>query len=654
MILSVEEQRAVTAQEIGVVEATDDLDNTLSNFRLLPENAIPIPPTIGERFSQLFDDGVRMLEARHREWKTNIEMFLNEDAKDSRTPIENLVRTTIESLVDFTYMRNPHAEISSLVSEDKGMAKILQKVLTALMNKRTLPGINLRPKVLKQIIFAHLTNFGILELTWQDEKGSLEQVLEVNKRVKERIKQEQDPEKASPLYELLDILQRELDVRRHVGIGVRVRSPFSLLIDPNCQELDLSDCKWVMDRDIMKIDHIKAEYTIFDEEQERYFFKYNNAIELDLSASPAHTKEATETSIIDAIMPDVDSEQAKLRAKDTVPVVWVYDKTTRLKYLYIEGRWDVPLWVFPDEMELSRFFPFFILAFSAPLNSVVQAGEVSHYIGFQDEINRINAQISKVRIRSFNKYLYNSTVVDKEQAEKIFNFIDTEDAKVEAIGVKIRDQDRNLSDVLEPLKLPSTQFKEIFDKTDLKEALNRTTRTSDAMRGAQFRTNTTNQAIDAYNETATSRLEGLTDKIELAVESLLWSMCELIVSKMTSSQINQILTVEDATAFKPLSVAEFNRHHNLVIAAGSIEKPTSSSKKQEAVQIIQMLGQFGTAAPRTVLSLVARLLRSAFSRALVTDDDLQKLEEEGIAAMQKGVSTQQGGQPQPQTQGQRQ
>lgn len=649
--MNTEDQKAAVAAEAGVIDRYDNLDNALSNFRLLSENAIPIPPTIGERFSEFFDDGIRMLESRHKEWKENIETFLNEDAKDATSPTENLVRTTIESLVDFTYMRNPQAEISSLATNDKELAKVLQKILTALMNKKTLPGINLRPKVLKQIIFAHLTNFGILELTWQDEKGSLEQVLQVNEQVKEKIKSEQDPERANPLYELLDILQRELDVRKHVGIGVRVRSPFSLLIDPNCQELDLSDCKWIMDRDVMKIDHIKAEYTIYDEEEGKCYFKYRNDVELDLNASTTHTKEAVETAIVDAIMPDVDSEQAKLRAKNTVPVVWVYDRTTRLKYLYMEGRWDVPLWVYPDDMELSRFFPFFILAFSAPLSSVVQAGEVSHYVSFQKEINRINEQISRIRNRGFNKYIYNSAVIDKEEAQKLFDFADSKDSKVEALGVKLRDQDKALSEIMEPLKLPSAQFKEIFDKTDLKEALDRTTRITDAMRGAQFRTNTTNDAVSTYNEFASNRLEGLTDKIELAVESLLWSMCELVVSKMTSAQINQILTTEDAQKFKSLSVTEFNRQHNLVIAAGSIEKPTSSSKKKEAVQIIQMLGQFGTAAPRTVLSLVTRLLRSAFSKTLVTDDDLQKLEEEGLAAMQKGVSTpQQGGQPQPQPQ----
>lgn len=642
--MQIEETKSEVAEQLGVIEGDEvSLDKTLSNFRLLPENAIPIPPTAGQRFSDFFEQGLSALKARHEGWKENIKTFLNEDAANADTPYENLVRTTVEALVDYTYMRNPHAEVSTEEADEKDLATVIQKILKVVINKKALPGVNLRPKVLKQIIFAHLTNMGVLELTFQDKKGSIEQVFEVNEQVKAQIKQEEDPEKAAPLYELLDILQRELDVRRHMGLGIRVRSPFAFIFDPNGQELDLSDQKIIMDRDVMKIDHIKAEYTIFDEESNQYYFKYSPETVLDFAAKKAGTataaKETTEIDIINQIMPDVDDEQAALRVKDTIPIVWVYDRTTRLKYLYMEGRWDIPLWVYEDEMKLSRFFPFFLLAFSATLNSVLQPGEVSHYISYQKEINRINMQVSKLRSRAFSKYLYNSDAITKEEVDKVFTLINKADDKVEAIGIKVRDQDKALSEILEPLKVPSAQFKEIFDKRDLKESMDRTTRINDAMRGAQFRTNTTNDAIEKYDEFSNNRLEGLTDKIELCIEDLLWSMSELIVSKMQSEYINRILSTEDAQKFKNLTVEEFNRAYNLTIAAGSIEKPTSSAKKREAFQIIQMLGQFGTAAPRTVLSLVTRLLRSAFSRSLVTDEDLKKLEEEGKAAMQKGVST---------------
>lgn len=653
-----DEAKNAVAAEVGVIDQMESLDNTLSEFRLLSENAIPIPPTIGARFQQFFEDGLKAQKVRHAEWTKNIKVFLNEEGLNSPEPYENIVRTTIESLVDFTYMRNPQAEVSTQEADEKDLSGVIQKLLNVIMNKKTLPGVNLRPKVLKQIIFAHLTNMGILELTYQGEKGSIEQVFEVNELVKQKIKEEEDPEKAAPLYELLDILQRELDVRKNMGIGIRVRSPFSFIFDPNGQELDLSDQRIIMDRDVMRVEHIKAEYAIYDEETEVHYFKYRPDTVLDFgntTSTNAHvvSREAVEQDIINQIMPDVDADQAKLRVQGTLPIVWVYDRTTRLKYLYIEGQWDIPLWVYEDEMKLSRFFPFFILAFSATLNSIIQPGEVAHYTSFQNEVNKINKQISKLRARAFSKYLYNSDSIAPDEIKKLFDMINKSDDKVEAIGIKLKDQDRPLSELLEPLKMPSAQFKEIFDKEDLKSALDRTTRITDAMRGAQFRTNTTNDAVATYNEFASNRLEGLTDKIELCVEDLLWSMSELIVSKMSTGFINRILSTADAQKFANMSVEEFNRSYNLTIAAGSIEKPTSTAKKKEAMQIIQMLGQFGTAAPRTVLSLVTRLLRSAFSKNLVTDDDLEKLEQEGVAAMSKGVTTAQGqqGPTPPQTNG---
>jgi hypothetical protein len=369
---------------------------------------------------------------------------------------------------------------------------------------------------------------------------------------------------------------------------------------------------------------------IKSDEDDCYYYRYDKNVQFDMASSVSNAKVSTETAIIEAIMPDVSDAQAKLRVKDTLPIVWVYDRTTKLKYLYIEGQFETPLWVFEDTMGLSRFFPFFILSFSAPLTSIVQSGEVAHYIPFQREINKINRLVTRVRDRAFNKYVYDSSAIDPQEAKKLFEFIETpgtEDGVV-ALGIKLRDADKTLSTMFEPVKVPSAQFTEMFDKTDLTAALDRTTRISDAMRGAQFRTNTTNDAVGTYNEFASNRLEGLTDKIEITVEDLLWSMSELIVSKMTTQNISQLLTESEASKFKNMTVAEFNANYNLTIAAGSIEKPTSSSKKKEAMQIIQMLGQFGTAAPKTVIGIVAKLLRSAFSRVLVTDKDLESLEQE--------------------------
>lgn len=634
------------AAEAGVIDEAEQessLEQAIAGIRLLPENAIAIPPSSGARFQALFDEGLRSLSNRYKQWENNIKLF--QDDTEAMYAKENIIRTTVESLVDYTYMRNPTISLATENEEDKPFTKLVEKIVRTLINKKTAPGINLRPKVQKQIIYGHLTNFGILELGFQSEKGSIEDVLSTMDKVRQAVKEEEDVEEAGRLFELLDILQREVQSRNYMGISVRHRSPFSIIFDPNTTELDLSDCKWAMDRDVMPIDHIKAEYMVKDPETGQYFFKYKPDVEFSFDKPSVQSKETTEVDIINQIMPDTDEDIAALRVKNTVPIVRIYDRTTQLIYLYMEGRWDVPLWVYPNEMELSRFFPFFILGFSTVLQSIVQKGEVEHYIPHQNELNRINRKVAQVRSTAFTKYVYNSAAIDKKEAESFMKFLDSGHDKERMLGIKLRDNDVKLEDAFAPIKLPAAQFQEIFDKQDLHRMIESTTRVSEVIRGGQFKTNTTNDAISTYNEQTGNRLEGLTDKIEGCAEDIIWAICELVVSKMSPAQVSDLLTVEEAQQFRNMSVRDFNKSYSITVAAGSTEKPTSANKKKEATQIIQMLGQFGTAAPRTVISVVARLLRDVFSPNMVTDKDLQTLEEEGQANMQKGIST-------PQQQGQ--
>lgn len=632
------------ANELGVIDTEEDQDiyKALSETRLLGENAIPIAPNTGERFRIKFEEGLLALKEKHEEWLKNIELYTNKAGIVNNVAVENLVRITIETLVDFSYMKNPSAEFSAYDAKDKDFADLVQKIVMALINKKYSPGINLQPKIIKQMIFAHLTNFGVLELTYQGNFGSYEEVFDLNEKVKSKISTEEDPERLEALYGHLSVLQDELENRNHMGIGVRYRSPFSLIVDAKTENLDLSDADVVMVRDALDINHIRAEYGYFDEEENCYYYRYDANKKLPLEAGEVkETRTDTEKRILSQILSAVDSEQAQLRIKNTVNVVWVYDKITKQKYLYLEDSWETPLWVYADEMELSRFFPFFILAFSTPIASVVQSGEVAHYAAFQEEINTIGAQLSKVRRTGFNRLLYNSAMFDKQEVEKLMSFLNDPSIKTKALGVKIKDVNIPLSEILEPVKLPTTQFKELFDTSTLREALAKTTRVSEAAKGAEYKTNTTNQAIASYNETTNNRLEGLTAKIEAVVEDLLWAIAEISVSKMTELQVQELLSEEDAKAFTSISVKDFNIRHQIVLAAGSTEKPTSLSKKQEAIQVIQMLGQFGTAAPRTVMSLVTRLLRSAFSKTLVTDKDIALMEQEGQAGLQQQQQQQQ-------------
>jgi len=58
------------------------------------------------------------------------------------------------------------------------------------------------------------------------------------------------------------------------------------------------------------------------------------------------------------------------------------------------------------------------------------------------------------------------------------------------------------------------------------------------------------------------------------------------------------------------------------------------NKKKEAINTIQLLGQFGAKAPMTVLTVVFKLLRNVFSKNIVTDSELKQLEQESLVMMQ--------------------
>lgn len=642
--MAIVEQKTVIAEEIGVIDAEPSLDQELSTFRLMPENAIPISDEVGKRFQEKYKDNRKMLmDSFHQEWKETTAIYIDKDKKYSKGSSENIVKTTVDTLKDYTYMRNPDVEFSTDDTNDEAMRDSLQKTISTLITRKTYPGINLRTRMQKMILTSHLTNFGVVKLNWQPMRGSLQDVVRVTARIREQISKTTDPEEHDRLYNMLNILDKHQMNRQDMGISLKNVSPFNIIVDEDGTDTELTDSKWLMEIEHMSIGHIRSEYMVYDEETDKYFFKYDQSVEFDreIQTNSDTSKEATQHQVLQDNMPDVEDDIAKLRLKDTLPVVWVYDKVTRLVYLFLEDDWETPLWVYEDELNLSRFFCHFILAFSMPVNSIIQRSEASRYKGKMDEINEINEERRKLRNRAFHVYLYNSRSVDGEEVKKIFNAVNTEHTEVKGIGVKLQGDEQNLNQVMVPLIVPSAQLEAVFDTSESRAAIDRISRVSVAMRGDQFRTNTTNDAVATYNQIAQARTDGLTDAIEHVTEDIIWAITEILVSKAPMEFLQELIGVEHAKNFEKMDVVKFNQRFQFKIAAGSTEKPTSQNKKREATQIIQMLGQFGASAPRTVLNIVAKLLKSAFSKNLVTDADLDSLNEEAQANMQKGVSTQQ-------------
>lgn len=629
-------QVATTA---GVIESDETVESLIQNTRLLSDNAIPVPLALGDIFKDRFEDVTKLYEDYHKDWLAAIKEYhltgSVKSSEDNQAPAQNFVRVIVQSLLDLTYMQNPTAEFSTISDDqkDREFSEMLSAVITSVVNKRSAGGLNIRPYILLQMALAHLTNFGVLKLTYTKREVSQERVLDLFNKTKTKLQETKDPDEAAPFYELLNTLYGKLNQTTPFGLAVKSVWPLHFFSDPDGKLLDLSDSKWTMEIDFIETAFLKSEYMFLDEE-EKWRFKYDKAKLFDMKKTGADSADDIKLKLVEALMPEEQEDKTRIRLKDKTPCLWIQDRTTRLTYLYILDRWDTPVWVFEDELELSRFFHYFILSFSAGTGSIVKNSESSYYIPFQNEINDIEKTKTFARKTAFKTFVFNSDAIDEEELNKVFKAILNRKNEFKGIGLKLKDRELDLEKIIKPFLVPQGQIAEMFDTTSMVQAIDKTSRLAEAFRGQEFKTNTTNDAIAQYQNVAGTRLNTLVDAVEEVAAQLFWAIAEVIVSKYQQEDIVDLVGPSMAKAFRPMPVKEFNKLITMSVEAGSSEKENSTGKKKEAIQIIQMLGQFGKAAPQSVLSVIFRMLRSVFSRKLVSDGDIDALKQETAANMQ--------------------
>jgi hypothetical protein len=642
------------AKTMGFEESdADAFAETLNTTRRRVDDAIVVPKILGELFKNRYESAKVVYAEYQDDWRQAHKAFhitgSVSDLKATGVANENFVRSTTQTLIEYTYMQNPDATFKSESEADQVFADALQKTVTALVNKRNGMAINLRPKVQRAIMQAHLSNHGFLRLDYTPMKGSRQDVLRLRDAAEKKLNAAQEDDPNIAVYrETLDATTRQLLHREDFGIQVRSRSPFTILVDPDTTMSDLSDCQYLFDIEPLSDAYIKSEFLILEEETGRWMFKQDPTVEYRDARQNArpNTREQVAQEIAEILMPEENDAARREKLTDKVPCVWVWDRATRRRYLYLMDNWETPLWVFEDELRLSRFFPYFHLGFNLGPTGILQSSEVSYYIGFQNEINRGNKQRALLRDVAFNTFLFNTKLVTANEAKRVFDeMARPASSTFRGIGVELRSTEDKLEEVFMPAMLPVAHAEKLLDNRTYERAIGSATRITTAMQGGEYRTNTVSDAVQAYTQQAQTRVEGLIDPVEEMLTQLLWAIAEVVVSVIPKDQLLSIVDQDTVDNLRQMDVQTFNQMFSMSITAGSTEKPNSMQKKEEATRIIQMLGQFGTAAPRTVLGIVTRLLRRVFSRDMVSDKELETLEAEGQAAMQKGISTN-GPQPQ--------
>ena len=634
------------SEELGIINPDEGMEQTLRHTKYVSENAIPVPPMFGELWKERYLSAKVIYKDFHDDWQTCFDEFNKtgsiKHASDNDQVSENYVRSTIHTMLDYTYMRNPDAVFNTTNEKHQAFAEALSRIITNFVQKNNGNGLNLRAYMQKLIHTAHLSNFGIMKIDYTTTRRSRQEAFKVYNEAIDKLKDAKEISDIERLSEHLNGAYNELQDREDLGICLKNRPPFNIYVDPECIMDDFTDAKWLMDVELISESHIKSEYMYLDEALDEYVFKYDQKTifkdQVDLNKSEDDLK----TSILNELMPDVSEDIATEKLKGKIPCVWIYDKTTRRKYLYMLDRWDVPLWVFEDDLKLSRFFPYFKLGFSPSQVSVLTKGEASFYIPFQREINYTHKQFKYVRDNAFSLWLYNASAITGEEVDRVVKESMKKSTGVRTVGVKLKDTEVDINTVLKPFMTPPSQIRELFDSTKYSNAIRLVSRITASMSGGEFRTNTTNQAVDVYRSQTSSRIEGFVDPIEDVAGQILWAIAEIIVSLVDKDVLLTVAAEKDVEQITTMPVTEFNKLFHISIEAGSSEKMNTAKRKEEALSLMQILGQFGKAAPKTTIGLILKMVQNAFGGTLVTQKDLDTLKEEGDANMQKGISTEKG------------
>jgi hypothetical protein len=141
------------------------------------------------------------------------------------------------------------------------------------------------------------------------------------------------------------------------------------------------------------------------------------------------------------------------------------------------------------------------------------------------------------------------------------------------------------------------------------------------MQGQEFKTNTTNEAIETYNSTQQTRLDEKIDAVEDLIGQVLWAVIQMCLQFMPQEEVSAILGQDDGAHWKNLTPAEIRTGFSVRVVGGSSQKPTSKVKKQEALQMVQGLGQFAQAGQGVVIIKMLEVMSRAYDELVISEED---------------------------------
>lgn len=589
--------------------------------------------TARKKYQEAWDEALKYYENDQLDHRTS------QDGKSGNTvrarrmderwsETENLVFANIKGVLPAVYAKNPKPEITMYDQDKADFGTLVERVVYVLSQMDAPPGLNLKVIAKQAVTHALLTNCAWVESGWIFREDSSEQALLDLQKLSEELRKATKPKEIEEIEGKLQALESRVDFLNPAGPYAKYHPAHRVYVDPAAGQMDFGDANWMAVEEWYPTDFLRAQFATKGS-SEQYMSLYE----------PTHvllgdTKTAANDADMDNFKLFKTSDPAESYGyKDTEAFkkaqrtkCWrIWDKTTRRIFLYADSDWTWPIWVWDDKYQLPRFFPLRNLAFHSPATGAYAKGEVTYYLDQQDAINEINSQERFARMRVFNKIAYDAKVVDPTEVEKWLNSVDRM-----AYGMTLP-EGKTMKDAIFAVPPPSLEFPMLFNKQPKLEAINRISGTSVIQRNEEFKTNTTNKAIENYESSTQTRLDEKLDAIEDFLGGVYYDVAHLCLMFMQKDMVVNLIGAAQGEQWVNMDAQQIRSSFQMRVLGGSTQKPTTSGKKKEAIAVGQVLGQFGASSP-TVIEIVLRLFSHAFDEIEMRSSDWDRLRQEAALA----------------------
>lgn len=559
---------------------------------------------------------------------------------------DNQVYANVNAVIPTIYAKNPEIEITMNKTSMEGVGVILEHFANNLAKRKDAPGINLKPKARKNAMRCEVTNEAWMLVRYTQKDVSADQAREDIVRIGKELATAENESDIRRLEGELMALEETCDVLDPSGPGIQTLRGDQVIVDDDSTEDDHSDANWMMAQVWLPTVYLNAKFRQQDGKG-NYVSAYKPSHVVDARANGDAQgitdlqREIDSFHIFEQGLDNpnhygYDDRGAYERAKRT-KCWYCFDKVKRRFYLYADNDFTWPVWVFDDPYHLPTFFPLFKLQYHTDPKLNRTKGEVSHYLDQQDEINQITDELNRARSALQDRGWFDSAL-DQKKVEELMNGNDRK-----WVGISPPDG-KKLNDLILPPPLPSLQYEHLWDKSRAMQSIQQISGVMESMRGEQFKTNTTNKAIEAYSSNSNVRLDEKRDAIEDHIGEVMWAVLFLCLQFMEPAQILDISGQEDPedqfSMMTMMTPEQIRNTFTCSCVGGSTQKPTSAAKKAEALQVVQVLGQFGSNPYSVIIAL--RMLGRAFDGMTITNQDWQLLLQTMMMSLQKAGAGPQG------------